>query len=219
MNMNEINERLKDILATEGRKNIKDADVARELGISPSSYAQMKFRNTIPYKEIMDFLSKRNISINLFFYNQDGDSLSGSEKRYKTLKMFNVKASLGGGGYNDDEEFEEVVIDKKILKHFDRGNCGDMYEVDIISAMGDSMQPHICDGDLCVIGKGMPFKDGNIYAVNTDDGLVIKECYKQKDELMLVSYNPSYTPIRLKEYEYKIVGMFVGLMRNLIPIK
>ncbi|MBE3607056.1 hypothetical protein CCAL13119_08980, partial [Campylobacter sp. RM13119] len=53
MDMNEINERLKDILATEGKKSIKDADVANELGINPNTYAQMKFRNSVPYKEIM----------------------------------------------------------------------------------------------------------------------------------------------------------------------
>ena len=93
--MNEVTERLKDILATEGKKNIKDGDVARELGINPNSYAQMKFRNAVPYKQIMDFLVKRKISINLFFYNQEGKSLDESEKRYKTLRLFNVRASLG----------------------------------------------------------------------------------------------------------------------------
>lgn len=40
VNMSEITERLKDILATEGAKSIKDADVARELGINPNAYAK-----------------------------------------------------------------------------------------------------------------------------------------------------------------------------------
>lgn len=218
MDMNEITERLKDILATEGKKNIKDADVARELVISPNAYAQMKFRNSIPYKEIMDFLSKRNISINLFFYNQENENLEESEKRYKTLRLFNVRASLGGGASNDDEEFDEVVMDKKILQKFEHG-CGPMYDLDIISAIGDSMEPHIMENDLCMIGIGMPYKDGEVYAINTPDGLVIKECYKQADELMLVSYNPLYTPIRFHQCECQIVGKFVGLMRDVRSIK
>ncbi|MGG7073766.1 S24 family peptidase [Campylobacter sp. 9BO] len=213
MDMGDINERLKDILATEGKKSIKDADVARELGINPNAYAQMKFRNSVPYKEIMDFLSKRKISINLFFYNQENKSLEVSEKRYKTLRLFNVKASLGGGGYNDDEEFDEVVMDKKILQKFEHG-CGQMYDLDIISCIGDSMQPHIMEDDLCMIALGMPYKDGEIYAINTPDGLVIKECYKQDDELMLISYNPLYAPVRYYQCECKIVGKFIGLMRD-----
>ena len=213
MNMNEVTERLKDILATEGKKNIKDGDVARELGINPNAYAQMKFRNAIPYKQIMDFLVKRKISINLFFYNQGGESLDESEKRYKTLRLFNVRASLGGGGWNEDEDFDEVVMDNKILNKF--SNCSGPYPVDIIPAQGDSMEPHLCNGDLCMIARGVPYKDGNVYAVNTPEGLVIKECYKQGEELMLVSYNPIYTPMRFYQCECQIVGRFVGLLRDM----
>lgn len=213
MDMNEITERIKDILATEGAMSIKDADVARELGINPNAYAQMKFRNSIPYKEIMDFLSRRNISINLFFYNQENESLQMSEKRYKTLRLFNVKASLGGGAWSDDEDYEEIIMDKKILQKFEHG-CGPMYDLDIISAIGDSMEPYIMEDDLCMIAMGYPYKDGEVYAINTPDGLVIKECYKQDDELMLVSYNPLYTPMRFHQCECKIVGKFIGLMRD-----
>lgn len=218
MDMNEINEKLKDILATEGAKSIKDADVARELGITPNTYTQMKFRNSVPYKEIMDFLSKRKISINLFFYNQQGESLEEAERRYKTLRLFNAKASLGGGANNDEEEFDEVVIDKKILQKFKHG-CGSMYDLDMLPAIGDSMEPYIMEDDLCMIAMGYPYKDGEVYAINTPDGLVIKECYKQDDELMLVSYNPLYTPMRFHQCECKIVGKFIGLMRDVKQIK
>ncbi|QKF86129.1 peptidase S24 LexA-like protein [Campylobacter blaseri] len=174
MDMNEVIEKIKDILASEG-KNTKDIDVANALGINANTFAQMKFRNKVPYKEVMDFLSKKDISINLFFYNQE---LGDEDKRYKVLRMFDVKASLGGGAWNDDEEYEEVIMDKKIVNRFEKSNCSQSYPIDIISAMGESMEPYICDGDLCMIAVGMPFKDGNVYAINTPDGVVIKECYK-----------------------------------------
>lgn len=207
MNMNEITEKLKDILATEGKKSIKDIDVANELGINPNTYAQMKLTNSVPYKQIMDFLSKRDISINLFFYNQTSSDLEPSEKRYKVLRMFNASASLGGGANNDDEEFDEVVMDKKLLNHFEKSNVSGVYRVDIINCVGDSMEPYIMEGDLCLLALGAPYKDGEVYAINTPDGLVIKECYKQADELMLVSYNPVYTPVRIsdKSQEYLLI--------------
>ena len=51
----EINERLKDILAVNGMGRIKDADVAKALGITPNTYTGMKFRSSIPYPQIMNF--------------------------------------------------------------------------------------------------------------------------------------------------------------------
>lgn len=212
MDYEEMVERIKDILATDGKKNIKDADVARALGIDPNTFYQMKFRGSVPYKEIMDFLASKKISINLFFYNQDSKSNISSERRYKTLRLFKAKASLGGGAWNDEEDYEEVIVDKKIMNKL-TSNAGQMYECDIIHCIGDSMEPHIMEGDLCIIGTLLPFKDGEVYAVNTPDGVVIKECYMQGDELMLVSYNPIYRPIRYLTIECKIIGRFVGIFR------
>ncbi|MBR2111454.1 MAG: hypothetical protein IJ950_00610 [Helicobacter sp.] len=57
MDIIEIIERLKDILATNSEvKKPKDSDVAGVLGINPNTLAQAKFQNRIPYKAIMDFL-------------------------------------------------------------------------------------------------------------------------------------------------------------------
>lgn len=61
--MQEIIEKLKDILASEGKKNIKNKDIAKELNIHPDTFNSMKFRNKIPYKQILNFLQKRKISI------------------------------------------------------------------------------------------------------------------------------------------------------------
>ena len=83
----------------------------------------MKFRNSVPYKEIMDFVSKRKISINLFFYNQENESLEVSEKRYKTLRMFGLKASLGSGSWSNDKEFDEVVMDRRLFKVLWQRKC------------------------------------------------------------------------------------------------
>lgn len=206
MTMEEITQKLKDILVSEGKKT-KDMDVANALGINANAFAQMKFRDSVPYKEIMEFLAKRKISINLFFFGQD---ITDDEK-YKTLRLFDAKASLGGGAWNDDEDFEEVGISKKVLE---KSNIGAISRLDMIGAMGDSMEPYICEGDMCFIALDFPYKDGEIYAINTPDGVVIKECYKQNDEYMLVSYNPIYTPVRYSIYECQIIGQFCGIIRG-----
>lgn len=64
----EIIERLKDILATDESFKPKDKDIAKLLNLHPNTLAQAKFKNSIPYKAIMDFLESKNICINTFFY-------------------------------------------------------------------------------------------------------------------------------------------------------
>lgn len=59
--------------------------LVRELGINPNAYTQMKFRNSAPYKEIINFLSKRKISINPFFYTRQERSLDKAEKDIRLL--------------------------------------------------------------------------------------------------------------------------------------
>ncbi|MCZ6135647.1 helix-turn-helix transcriptional regulator, partial [Campylobacter ureolyticus] len=147
------------------------------------------------------------ISINLFFYGKD----ASNSDNLKTLRMFDVGASLGGGANNDDESFQNVVISEQILE---KSNVKFLGKIDIIKAIGESMEPYIMDGDSCFIAVGAEFKDGEIYAINTPDGLMIKECYKQGNEFMLISYNPIYLPVRYSIYECKIVGMFVGIIRG-----
>ncbi|ALW60108.1 hypothetical protein RC42_02700 [Campylobacter jejuni] len=48
MQMQEVIEKLKDILASEGKCNLKTKDIAKELGIHPDTFNSMKFRNSIP---------------------------------------------------------------------------------------------------------------------------------------------------------------------------
>lgn len=49
MQMQEVIEKLKDILASEGKRELKTKDIAQELGINPDTFNSMKFRNSIPY--------------------------------------------------------------------------------------------------------------------------------------------------------------------------
>ena len=67
----EIIEKLKDILSKElGNVIIKDKDIAKALDIDYNVFRKNKQYNKITYFQIMQFLAKRNISINYFFFNQ-----------------------------------------------------------------------------------------------------------------------------------------------------
>ncbi|MBK1972435.1 S24 family peptidase, partial [Campylobacter sp. TTU_617] len=59
MQMQEVIEKLKDILASEGKRDLKTKDIAQELGINPDTFNSMKFRNSISYSQILNFLQER----------------------------------------------------------------------------------------------------------------------------------------------------------------
>ena len=74
--MEEILERMKDILSNNGAKgSIKDKDVCGALGISQSRLAQHKLRKSIPYKDLIIYCAVNKISINWLLFGQNKESL------------------------------------------------------------------------------------------------------------------------------------------------
>lgn len=65
MNLDEVMERLK-LIANEPRI----AGVLRWLGVSASSYANWRRRGTIPYRQIVEAMLARNLSLDVFFSPQ-----------------------------------------------------------------------------------------------------------------------------------------------------
>ena len=113
MNINEIIEKLKDILSSEqSNRKIFDKDVAIALGMSKESLSHLKKKNGVPYEQIAKFCAKRKISINWILFEQLPKSLEEETEKYTRIKHFTkINASAGGGSFNYDEDFEYFVND------------------------------------------------------------------------------------------------------------
>lgn len=209
MDMEEIIEKLKDILASEGQKSVKTIDVAKALNIHPDTFNSMKFRNSIPYKQILNFLEKRNISINYFFFGSSPKESLQSEDKYRILKLYKTNASLGGGGINEFVEYQEIIVGNALLHFFQSQNC------ELITSFGESMEPIIKDGSICVLDKIKPFKDKGIYGVNTREGLFVKQVFKQENGVILHSLNPIYQDLFFENGEYLIIGRVIAEIRKI----
>jgi len=66
----EIMKRLKRYLYEESGERIYDKDLAEALGFSASYYAVIKRRHKIPYKAIVLFADKKELSINWILFNK-----------------------------------------------------------------------------------------------------------------------------------------------------
>ncbi|PZT47175.1 peptidase [Helicobacter valdiviensis] len=169
----------------------------------------MKFRNSIPYPQILNFLHKRNISINYFFYGSSIKEILDCEEKYKILKLYKTNASLGGGGINEFVEFQEIIIDNTLLDFFKSKNC------EFITSLGDSMEEVIKGGSICVIDRNKPFKNKGIYVINTKEGLFIKQVFKKDNGVILHSFNPNYKDMFYSNGEFLLIGAVIGEIRRM----
>ena len=77
------------------------------------------------------------------------------------------------------------------------------------------MTPITQDGDLCIIERNNgSVKNGEIYAINTLDGLFIKRLFIDGDNIKLVSTNEVYSPMNYRANEIMIVGLLKGILKS-----
>ncbi len=208
----EIIEKIKDILSHElGDKKVHDKDVANALEIEYNRFRQQKHRDKyIPYYSIMQFLAKRNISINYFFFNQLPASLIDATGRYVVLKYANSNASAGGGVFNYFENKKDIIVDKDLISYL---NVNYKY-TQIFNVHGDSMYPILEDGALIFIDTSQTkIKKKDIFLIETIEDLFVKKICVRKNNYYLKSINPSYEDTQITEF--KIIGKVAGVLNRL----
>ncbi len=213
--MENIINKLKDILSNElGNKKIFDKDIAKALDIKYDNFRKHKQYNKVPYYEIMQFLAKRNISINWFFFNQLPESLIEPTSNYIILKyQKNINVTAGSGGINYELNPEPLIIDKQLLDYI---NSSYKY-TEVIKVFGDSMEPDIKDGSLIFLDTSKKEIDNkSIYVINTPEGLFIKRLNIDNDKVILKSTNHFFSDIKLNINDINIIGKVCGVLVKLI---
>jgi hypothetical protein len=207
----EILEKIKNILSQEiGDRKVFDKDVAHAIGISYDNLRKYKSRNKIPYYEVMQFLAKRNISINWFFFGQLPEALIDSTSNYIILKyQKTITATAGGGGLNYQIDTSPVVIDKQLLDHI---NSSYKY-TEILKVFGDSMEPDIKEDSLIFVDKSsVDIKNNSIYVISSLCGLYIKKVYINGLQVILKSINQNYQDEIFALEDIKVIGKVCGVL-------
>lgn len=207
MIVNEIIEKLKDILSTDGKDGkIFDKDVADALNLSQANFATMKNRNKIPYSNILDFCALKKISINWLLYNQSPDSLVDSTDKYWVKYFPNINVSAGGGAFENLDDFESLEVPGYFIDML--GGKENLKNIEAINVVGDSMEPTLNNDNIIFIDKSKyDIKNEGIYAFTTNHGLFVKRIQKRVDgNLDIISDNKDYPTQTLSTEELKILG-------------
>jgi len=208
--------KIKNILAQENRGvKIFDKDVAKALDIPQTTFATMKKRNSIPFKEILQYCAKNRLSINWLFFDQTVDMLAIQTEKYFQVRYFSdIRASAGGGADVFNENYEILSIDRTIMDNI--APFSDK-EIEAINVDGDSMEPTLQNGSIVFIDRTQTNinKDG-IYIASTNAGLFIKRIRQRADgNVELISDNKAYSPEIMLPEEINIVGRVIGNIERL----
>jgi len=211
LNINEIIEKLRDVLCSEkDHGKIFDKDIANALGITSVNFATMKKRNSVPYTNILDFCALKKISINWLLYGQDPSSLIDSTDKYWIKYYPTINVSAGGGAFDNEEEFEKLDLPDFFVSVV--GGEDNLKNIEAINVTGDSMEPTLNNGNIIFIDKTKQdaSKDG-IYAFVNENGLFVKRIQKRIDgALDIISDNKEYPSQVARKCEIEILGKVVS---------
>jgi len=209
--VNEIIERLKDVLSTDGIKGkIFDKDVADALNLTQANFATMKNRSKIPFSNILDFCAIKKISINWLLYNQNPGSLIDSTDKYWIKYFPEIAVSAGGGAYDNDDNYEKLEVPDYFVEIL--GGEQNLKNIEAINVIGDSMEPTLNSSNIIFVDKSVKsgFRDG-IYAFTTNHGLFVKRIQKRVDgKLDIISDNKDYSVQVMKSDELQVLGKVVS---------
>ena len=142
--------------------------------------------------------------------------LSLSEKNNESnniqIPIYDAIASAGEGLINDENIKEYVSISKFTLKTF--FNLPNTQNLSIITAKGNSMTPTIPENSYILVQQ-KEVSDGQICVCRIGEELYVKRLQKLP-KYRLISDNKDYEAIDLDNIEYQIIGVVVGIFKNII---
>lgn len=121
--------------------------------------------------------------------------------RLRTLPVFLQPASAGTGQWLDDDLAEVMEVDDAVPARAEFG----------VRLAGDSMSPRFADGQIVWAKHTEHAENGEIVLCVLNDQGYCKKLKYGAEGVYLVSLNPAYPPISVRENdEFRIAGVVVG---------
>jgi SOS-response transcriptional repressor LexA len=115
----------------------------------------------------------------------------------RVIRLYGVPVSAGTGNYLGSDDYEDFEVDGTVPEDAD-------YAVRI---SGDSMTPRFWDGQVIFIKEQQYVENGEIGIFSLNGDAYVKKLVGDT----LVSLNPAYKPLRLREWdEFRTFGKVVG---------
>lgn len=182
-------------------------DVALKLGYSKTTASTWRTRGITQAA-----INKYEIMKSKNFVNED-------DKSQITVNLYkDIFASAGYGTINSELVPTKMNFDKEFLREI--FNITNFNNLDIIRVIGDSMLPHIKDGEFIFIQKDTQVKNGDTVIANIDGELYVKRYYKIPFEkwIRLESDNKEFPNIEIDTDDKFNSLSIVGIVKSKIKL-
>ena len=119
------------------------------------------------------------------------------EKAKRELPYYTIGASAGNGNFLATNDYILIEVDDYVPQQANYA----------LKVKGDSMEPKYHDGDIVYVKTQKSIENGEIGIFCIDDNVYIKKLECADGKCKLISLNPAYEPIEIKESnEFKCFG-------------
>ncbi len=115
--------------------------------------------------------------------------VSEIKRSVRILKLYNLPASAGTGEFLDGEDYTEVEVGDEVSMAADFG----------IRIKGNSMEPRYNNGQTVWIKRCESLENGEIGIFFLNGNAYCKKLQKSPEGVSLISLNPDYKPINIRE--------------------
>ena len=187
---NDLGRRLSAVRAAAQMSQSQLAAALKKKGFDVRTYTISRWENGISKPTVETFLAICDICK----VKDIGSTFSGPARR---LRLYNIPVSAGLGNYLESSDYEMIEVDDLIPDSADYA----------LRVSGNSMMPRFVDNQIIFIHEQATLNDGEIgvFFLNND-------CYLKKlSRGCLVSLNPKYKPVRVREHDdFKVLGKVIG---------
>ena len=128
------------------------------------------------------------------------DSEENSDTLPRLLRLYDLPVSAGAGNFLDDSGYTEIEAPSYVPVAVDFA----------LRVSGDSMEPHILDGQVIWVKEQEVLDTGDIGIFSYSGDVYCKKLIADGRRAYLRSLNPSYEDIEIKEdFGFKVIGKVV----------
>ncbi|WP_459903473.1 XRE family transcriptional regulator [Campylobacter concisus] len=202
-----------------GKGNITQLNlekIASAFGVNVSYFLNDKMSNSLS-------ISVHKSSPNMSISPEKSETLQKMQKvineqenKLINLRFFpNVSAAAGYGANNDNESFKSIPVTASFLTTILRIPAK---QYDVISVLGNSMEPFLKDGDMVLVLPTHEASNGEIVIANLGGDLYVKKLLKDpiKRRIRLTSMNELYEDIVVEDDELDQLKI-VGVVKKVLP--